>query len=73
MTWLDTGPNPDQFQQRINMFDGDGSDVNAKFTALNARQLSPARTQESQELGAAVTRNADGVTYSGPNGSMMIY
>ena len=63
---VDTGPNPDQFQQRINMFDGDGSDVNAKFTALNARQLSPARTQESQELGAAVTRNADGVTYSGP-------
>lgn len=63
---VDTGPNPDQFQQRINMFDGDGSDVNAKFTAINARQLSPARTQESAELGAEVTRNRDGVTYSGP-------
>jgi len=40
---VNTGPRPDQRQQRINLFDGGGSDVNAKLTAVNARQLSAAR------------------------------
>lgn len=62
---VDTGPNPDQFQQRINMFDGDGSDVNAKFTAITARQLSPNRTSESVSAGT-VPPSSSGVTYSGP-------
>jgi len=59
---VDTGSNPDQKQQRINLFDGDGNDVNGKFTATNARQLSPAR--ESQTLTPILEKN--GVTYSGP-------
>jgi len=40
---VNTGPNPNQRQQRINMFDSDGNDVNARFTALTAEQLSGAR------------------------------
>ncbi len=46
---VDTGPNPDQKQQRINFFDADGTDVNAKLTAINAFQLSGARLVSSGE------------------------
>ncbi len=61
-TIVDTGSKPTQRQQRINLFDADGLDVNASFTAVTSRQLSPRRVStESSEI---TTRG--GVGYNGP-------
>jgi hypothetical protein len=61
---VDTGPKPDQKQQRINFFDGHGGDVNAKLTTINAKQLSGARVVPPAAAATPTTKN--GVTYSGP-------
>ena len=61
---VDTGPKPDQKQQRINFFDAHGGDVNAKLTSINAKQLSGARVIKPAQTQAPTTKN--GVTYSGP-------
>ena len=61
-TIVDTGPQPEARQQRINLFDADGLDVNASFTAITSRQLSPPREiTETSEI-----TNKDGVVYDGP-------
>jgi hypothetical protein len=59
---VDTGTSPESKQQRINLFDGDGADVNAKFTAINARQLSGPRTIQT----SVPILEKGGVTYQGP-------
>ena len=61
---VDTGPQPEQRQQRIEFDDNarNGFDVNAQFTAITSRQLSPPR--EITET-SAIT-NKDGVVYDGP-------
>jgi len=61
-TIVDTGPQPEARQQRINLFDAEGLDVNASFTAIASRQLSPPREiTETSEI-----TNKDGVVYDGP-------
>ena len=62
-TIVNTGPGPDQKDQRINFFDADGNDVNAKLTTKNAKQLSGARTSTPTPQQPT---SKGGVTYSGP-------
>ena len=61
---VNTGPGPDQRQQRIEFDDNasNGFDVNAQFTALTARNLS-----EAQVTPSSGTKTIGGVTYSGPD------
>ena len=59
---VDTGTTPESKQQRINLFDGGGKDVNSSLTAINARQLSPSRTIQTP----VPVLEKNGVTYSGP-------
>jgi hypothetical protein len=40
---VDTGPNPNQRQQRINLFSNVGNDITSRLTAIDARQLSANR------------------------------
>lgn len=54
---VDSGPNPNQKNQRINFFDSDGSDVNAKLTATNAKNLSEGGQSSGGGTNAPLTPN----------------
>jgi hypothetical protein len=67
---VNTGSKEDQRQQRINFYDADGNDVNAKLSAVNAKQLSPPRVIQTAPAPAEIPTSQNltksGITYSGP-------
>ena len=52
---VNSGPKPNQKDQRINLFDADGNDVNSRLTVTNAINLSDSRISSSVSQGTPFT------------------